>query len=378
MRVALAFPGCHRRAGVERVVWECARFLDTRGHTVTVFANEWEEAPGSHITYVRVPMLRRPYFLRGASFFRQCTRALHSATYEVLNTHGCVCPTGGVHWVQSVHHAWLERSRAMLSSSLPRAVTAKSESFTPHSTGARAEAFRKGGYRKIIVTTEQVRQDLTRIFGLLEEDIVIIPNGFDPENFNPGRRRAHRKDARNALSLGETDIALLFVAHELERKGYRTILQALQLLHRPDLKVLVVGRADRQRAAVLAEAHGVSEQVIICGPTSDVAHFHAAADLFVLPTQYEAFCLAILEALGSGLPVITSAVPGAQDAIVEGENGSLIQDPNSGEQLALALQAYLDGQFREQISMQVSSTVEKYQWPRVLERYEQVLLEASA
>ncbi|MEJ5298845.1 MAG: glycosyltransferase family 4 protein [Armatimonadota bacterium] len=378
MRVALAFPGCHRRAGVERVVWECARFLDTRGHTVTVFANEWEEAPGSHITYVRVPMLRRPYFLRGASFFRQCTRALHSATYEVLNTHGCVCPTGGVHWVQSVHHAWLERSRAMRPPLSPERLRQKVNPLHPILLGLERKHFRKGGYRKIIVTTEQVRQDLTRIFGLLEEDIVIIPNGFDPENFNPGRRRAHRKDARNALSLGETDIALLFVAHELERKGYRTILQALQLLHRPDLKVLVVGRADRQRAAVLAEAHGVSEQVIICGPTSDVAHFHAAADLFVLPTQYEAFCLAILEALGSGLPVITSAVPGAQDAIVEGENGSLIQDPNSGEQLALALQAYLDGQFREQISMQVSSTVEKYQWPRVLERYEQVLLEASA
>jgi glycosyltransferase involved in cell wall biosynthesis len=111
-----------------------------------------------------------------------------------------------------------------------------------------------------------------------------------------------------------------------------------------------------------------------CGSTADVAGFHAAADLFVLPTQYEAFCLAILESLGSGLPVITSDVPGARDAIVVGRNGSLISDPNNAEQLAEAIQPFLERAHREQISASSPETVKQLQWPVVLDRYEEILL----
>jgi glycosyltransferase involved in cell wall biosynthesis len=62
----------------------------------------------------------------------------------------------------------------------------------------------------------------------------------------------------------------------------------------------------------------------------------------VLPTQYEAFCLAILESLGSGLPVVTSRVPGAHDAVQHGVNGALITDPRDGHELAEALRPLLN------------------------------------
>ncbi len=83
----------------------------------------------------------------------------------------------------------------------------------------------------------------------------------------------------------------------------------------------------------------------------------------MLPTQYEAFCLAILEALGSGLPVVTSSVPGARDAIVPGANGDLVQDPNNGEELASVLLPYLDPDHRTAVAQNVSGTVADYQCP---------------
>jgi len=375
MRVALAFPGCHRRAGVERVMWECARFLDRRGHSVTVFANEWEPCPGAGIEYVRVPMLKTPFFLRGWSYFRNCTAMLDRSRFDVLNTHGCVCPTGGVQWVQSVHHAWLERSRKMRSPLSLSRLRQRINPLHPVLLHLERKHFRQGSYRKIIATTEEVRSDLVRLFGLPADDIVIVPNGFSPEEFNPERRQSRRAEARARVGLADTDIALLFVAHELERKGYRTILDAMVLLGRPEVKLLVVGRADRRQAQELAAARGMERQVIHCGPTGDVAEYHAAADLFVLPTQYEAFCLAILEALGSGLPVVTSCVPGARDAIVPGVNGNIIKDPNSGMELAEVLRPYLDAGFRAEVSARAPETVESYRWPKVLERYERVLEE---
>jgi UDP-glucose:(heptosyl)LPS alpha-1,3-glucosyltransferase len=374
VRVALSFPGCHRQGGVERIVFECARFLAVRGHEVTVFANQWEQDDPA-IRYHQVPVRRHPWFLRGRSYFRACRRQLASAEYDVLNTHGCVCPEGGVHWVQSLHRAWLERSRqlrpALSSAGMKQRLN------PAHRSLLDLEERHFGGrnYQRIIATTPRVRDDLGRLYGVAAGDVDIIPNGFSPIEFNPARRTEQRDRMRHRLGLETGQLALLFVANELERKGYSTILSAMRQLRRPDLRLLVAGRVNAKRVHERAREAGVADQVLALGPSRDVGALHAAGDLLVLPTQYEAFCLAILEALGSGLPVVTSSVPGAGDAIVPGVNGALVDDPRSGEELAAALRPILDREMMAKLSAGAPRTVESYQWPSVLERYERVLLE---
>jgi len=374
MRVALSFPGCHRRGGVERIVFECARYLASRGHEVDVFASEWEPDESHPIRYRHVPTCGRPSFLRGPSYFRQCTRMLNGLRYDVLNTHGCVCPTGGVHWVQSLHRAWLDRSRAFRGALSVARMKQRLNPLHPILLRLEYRHFAQREYRKLIATTPQVRHDLRRYYGVPEEDVVIVPNGFAPGEFNPELRERRRGPARLRLRLRPEQVAMLFVANELERKGYATILAAMAKLRRPELRLLVVGRPDVADVMRRAERFGVAEQVIACGPARDVAEYHAAADLFVLPTQYEAFCLAILEALGSGLPVVTSNVPGARDAIVAGKNGLLINDPQSGEELAETIRPLLDSDLRDSLSAAAPASVEPFQWPAVLARYERELI----
>lgn len=376
MRVALSFPGCHRQGGVERIVFECARYLATRDHEVTVFANQWEP-DGPTIRYRRVPVRRHPWFLRGHSYYRSCTRQLEAAPYDVLNTHGCVCPEGGVHWVQSLHRAWLERSRqfrpALSSAGLKQRINPAHRSLLE----LEERHFAGGRYQRIIATTPRVRDDLGRLYGVAPDDVEIIPNGFSPTEFNPVRRAGLRDQMRRNLGLAPDQVALLFVANELERKGYSTILEAMRQMDRPDLRLLVASRVSARRVTELAEAAGLAGQVLALGPSDDVGGLHAAADLLVLPTQYEAFCLAILEALGSGLPVVTSNVPGAGDAIVPGVNGALVADPRSGEELAAVLEPILDHDRLAALSAAAPGTAGRYQWPSVLQRYERVLLEHS-
>ena len=110
LRIALAFPGCHRRAGVERILFECAHFLAGRGHDITVFANEWDADPEYSFAYRHVPVRKQPAFLQPRSFFEECSRALKLNEFDILSAHGCVSPLGGVYWCQSVHPSWLERS----------------------------------------------------------------------------------------------------------------------------------------------------------------------------------------------------------------------------------------------------------------------------
>ena len=377
MTVALSFPGCHRRGGVERVVFECASYLAGRGHRVTVFADEWEKSERPGIEYRHVAARHRPDFLRGVSYYWKCSDAVAKAEFDVLNTHGAVCPTGGVHWVQSVHRAWLERSKEFRPALSMARLKQNLNPFHPLMLRLEEKHFRMRRYRKVIATTEEVKSDLHRLYEVPTEDVVVIPNGFSESEFNPERRAERRGAARQKLGLQPGDVALLFVANELERKGFKTVLEAMRILQSPRLRLLAIGRP---RAAAIREEtarFGLDAQVTACGSTSDVAEYHAAGDLFVLPTQYEAFSLAILEALGSGVPVITSNVPGARNAIRSGVNGFLIDDPKSGEQLAAAIATLLDDDKRSALSSQTPASVAAYRWSSVLQSYEQVLTENS-
>lgn len=376
MKVALAFPGCHRRGGVERIVFECAKFLAGREHEVTVYASEWE-ANGNAITYEPIRHRAWPAFLRAPSFLRESTRRLREKGYDVLGSFGCESPLGGVYWAASIHRAWLDRAKSFRSR---LSVARWKQRLNPvHPVLLRMEKRHLGErtYRKLIALTPEVKDDLRFYYGVPEDDIILIPSGFSPSEFNPACRAKRRDSMRAMLGLAPSHVALLFVANELERKGYKTVLAAMRELRCPYIRLIVVGRCDVRLVKNLAARFGVADQVIACGSTDDVASFHAAGDIFVLPTQYEAFCLAILEALGSGLPVITTKIPGAQNAILPGINGDLIDDPQSGSQLAEAIALLLDNERRSAYAAGAPKTVVQYQWPSVLQQYEKVLISAQ-
>jgi UDP-glucose:(heptosyl)LPS alpha-1,3-glucosyltransferase len=377
MKIALSFPGCHRRGGVERVVYECARFLGPRGHDVHVVANEWQADAADVATCHRVYSLQHPWFLRGPSYFKQASKIVQSIDADVLATHGVICPFGGVHWVQSVQRAWLERCKEMRG---PFTLARWRQRLNPfHAFILRLEEqhFGERKYRKLIVTTPVVREDLVRLYNVPREDISIIPNGFNPHEFSPDVRASRRQVEREKLGLKPDDIAMLLVANELDRKGYHTILSAMKMLGRSDLRLIVIGKPPKETVMRIASQFGVADRVLALGSSSDVAGFHAAADLFVLPTQYEAFSLAILESLGSGLPVLTSRVPGAHDAILPGVNGAVVNDPRDGEELARVLTPLLSHDVLSAYSARTPQTVVKYQWPNVLGRYEEMLADSA-
>jgi UDP-glucose:(heptosyl)LPS alpha-1,3-glucosyltransferase len=356
-------------------MYECAGHLARQGHAVDVFANKWEQDPSGRVTYHHVPMPKQPPFLRVAWHYRAATKLIRNHDLDVLNVHGCICPTGGVHWVQSLHRSWLERSKGFRKSLSTAAIKQKVNPLHPILLHLEARHFAERRYKKLIATTTKVRDDLNRFYGVPAADVEIIPNGFNPVEFNPQRRAERRSAEREKLGLNDDHVALLLAANELDRKGYGTILAAMRQLDQKNIRLLVVGRPDPARVKKLAADAGLADQVIACGHTSDVAAYHAASDLFVLPTQYEAFSLAILESLGSGLPVVTSRVPGACDAIQPGINGDLIDDPTSGSQLAAVLQPLLDNRRRDTVAAGCPASVTQYQWPSVLARYESLLVE---
>ena len=133
--------------------------------------------------------------------------------------------------------------------------------------------------------------------------------------FNPERRAFERSAARSRLGLSEGDISFLFVANELHRKGFGTLIEAFARADLAQARIDVVGRVSPRDYQPRINRLRLAGRVHWHGSTSDVFPYYAAADALVLPTQYEPFGIVIVEALASGLPVITSRLAGAAPAV---------------------------------------------------------------
>lgn len=376
MKVALSFPGCHRRGGVERVVLECANFLSQRGHETHVFASAWD-LPSID------PAVRRhqidgavgPACLKMFSFAMACGKQMERscATRDAFGAFGVQSPPGGVFWVTSVHKAWLEISRGYRG--FAGRFRQRCNPFHPAVLAREAYVFGGRRYRKLIALTPQVQSDLMRLYGVPAEDIVIIPNGFSPSEFNVNRALADRTEIRKRLGLRERDRVVVFAANELDRKGFYPLLDAVLRLADPSIRVLAVGRLNRGACAPHVARLGLQDKVIFTGPSSNIAEFYAAGDLFALPTTYEAWGLVIVEAMACGVPVVTSRLAGAAVAVSEGQSGYLLDDPRDAEEIASKLKLVLDGAHRER--EWIAESVARYAWDRVLVDYERVLQECA-
>lgn len=180
---------------------------------------------------------------------------------------------------------------------------------------------------------------------------------------------------RQELGYGEEDRVVVFVANELERKGFGPLLRAMAALKNPNLRLLAVGRLNPATYAEEIAQLGMTGRIHFTGPTNQAAKFYAAADVFALPTQYEAWGLVIIEALASGLPVLTSRLAGAAVAVEEPATGRLLDDPRDPDEIAAKLAPLIAGEHASHAL--ISQSVQAYRWAEILRRYEAILAECA-
>lgn len=172
--------------------------------------------------------------------------------------------------------------------------------------------------------------------------------------------------------------ALLFVARLIPEKGAFTLLDAFALLRRRRrCRLLVAGMGPARddivrRAGLLGVADSVSMLGYVSGSELDAAY--RAAAVFVLPTYFpEGFPLAVMEAMGHALPVVTTRIRGCADNLVEGTNALFVpaRDP---EALAASLSRLLDDEpLRRAMGEANREKVREFSPERVLPRYVGIL-----
>jgi UDP-glucose:(heptosyl)LPS alpha-1,3-glucosyltransferase len=159
------------------------------------------------------------------------------------------------------------------------------------------------------------------------------------------------------LGIGTSAPIFLFVGSGFERKNLASAIAALAQLPRNDAHLIAVGQdkhANRYRA--LAGRLGVGERVHLVGRQQDVRPWYGAADALVLPTLYDPFANVVLEAMASGLPVVTSFKCGAVDLIRSGDNG-LLCDALDTRALASHMETLCNRKARDRIGAAGRETV---------------------
>ena len=302
------------------------------------------------------------------SFRRRAAATLASKPFDVTITFGVECPPGDILVVGSVHRAWLDRS-GPVHTALGDVSPAVRRLMPRHLALLALERsyFSSTRARAVLAASRRTADEVVAVYGVDERLVCVSPNGYDTHEFNHAVRVASREPQRRRLGWNDS-IVVLFVANELHRKGFATLLDAVARVGDPRVRIDLVGRASPASYRRRIRQAGLGDRVHWHGPQPDVAEWYAGADLLVLPTRYEPFGNVIVEALATGLPVITTSEAGAAAAIVPGVNGLVQQDPTDAEELAGLLRAALDPGKLEQWSLRAGTGLEPFEWTQVVAR----------
>jgi len=190
--------------------------------------------------------------------------------------------------------------------------------------------------KALVAVSDDVRRDFERQLGFSR--IETIPNYIDLKAFQESLDKLDRQLLRKELGFGEHDLVVLHVGRLHPQKGQDLLLDAFARARKivPRLFLLMVGegglRGDLERRI---RAANLGTVVTLIGARMDVTPYYKAADIFVFPSRYEAFGIALLEAMAAGLPAVASKTGGIPSLTTE--EGALLVPVGDVEKLADAL-----------------------------------------
>ncbi len=299
MKIGLVRRGYSSTGGAEAYLRRLAGGLVAAGHVpVLIGTSDWPTEAWPNEFIIRVPG-RTP-----REFAQSAGRAMNGCDviYSLERVERCDVYRAG----DGVHRAWLDR-RAEFEPAWRRWTRLFNRKHA-QLLALERRVYDPAVTRFVLANSALVRREITRFYGYPEDRITVVANGVDGVDVPPGTRETVRAE----LGLDPKRYTLLFAGSGWDRKGLRFAVEASKRL--PDAVLLVAGKGDSRGLT--------GERVRFLGPVADMGRIYAAADVFVLPTIYDPFSNACLEALAAGLPVITTNANGVAEILTENVQGS--------------------------------------------------------
>jgi glycosyltransferase involved in cell wall biosynthesis len=358
--------------GMEAQLGILAQGLLDAGIRLTLITRRCGLAPHPLLTVHRLRSPRRPFPLAYPWFALSGSWALRRHRSGVVHATGAiVIPPVDCITVHFCHAAYNELGLGPRPGGPGRLGLLSATASAKMAILAERWCYRRARVQSVIAVSDGVRAEMARYFPTLADRMRVIPNGVDCDRFRPNSSARDR--IRAQLELDGEDLVAVFVGGDWKRKRLALAIDAIAQTDR--WKLLVVGHGHRPAYEQHARDLAVADRVRFAGPTDDVPAYLAASDVFLLPTEYETFCLVAFEAAAVGLPVLVSRVSGPDVLVEPGHNGEFIDDDAS--RTARLLTAYADGQRRATHGEAARARARQFSWDQAIASY-QALFEALA
>lgn len=208
----------------------------------------------------------------------------------------------------------------------------------------------------IIAVSENTKKDLKELYGVAEDKITVIPEGFSREEILPDSPK-------------HSHPYFFFVGRLENRKNIIRIVEAFEIFkkqRKSEHQLLLAGKFGYGRKSIQEkiEHSPIKRDIILLGYISEKEKWELLknADIFLFPTLYEGFGIPVLEAQSVGVPVITSTTSSLPE--VAGE-GAVFVDPTSVETIAGAIEKLVsEPNFRAGIIKKATHNVDRFSWER--------------
>ncbi len=320
--------GFSRSGGAEAYLRRLAQGLAAAGHEATLFTTE--DWPKEEWSWGRIMRLGGNGPIAFADALERANPAKHC---DVLVSLERIWRCDFFRAGDGVHRSWLER-RAHFDAALQK-LARRFQGKDNEILQLEKVLLGEGGARRVIANSKMVRDEIVRYYHRVADTIDIVRNGVRISDFGPAPLK--RDGARTQLGLAAGEIAVLFAGSGWARKGLRFAIAAAE---KAGTGLLVAGRGREGRYR--------SRTVRFLGEMDDMRLPLAAADIFILPTLYDPFSNASLEAMAAGLPVITTRANGCSEIIEAEVHGTIVEQPDDIAALAHALQSWSDRARRQQ------------------------------
>jgi glycosyltransferase involved in cell wall biosynthesis len=201
---------------------------------------------------------------------------------------------------------------------------------------ALAERWLMRGTDAVVASAAAVREFYVDQIGADRAKVEVIYNAVD---WSQLQTSLSRDETRASLSIPAAAPVAGIVGRLTEQKAHRVLFEAMaRQSSLANLHLVVTGDGElRDDLRRRVESLGLSPRVHFTGIRRDVGNVLAALDIFVMPSLWEGLPLALVHAMGAGLPVVASAVAGVPEVVQHGETGILVQ-PGDVDGLAAALE----------------------------------------
>ena len=333
MKIAIIRRKFNPFGGAEQFILRAIQGLKSKKIDITIIAESWSQTAKSlnNFNVIQASTSGNTRTAKFNSFSKSVQQILKSQEFDLTQSHERLLGVDIYRLGDGVHASWIKRYAG--ESSWLRKIWLKIDPY--HRAVIRTEKTMAADESLTFVANSSlVEREIKDWYQVPEHRVALIENGIDTQQFQPASNLEKRTNKIN-LGLNPDLPVVVFVGSGFARKGAWHLVSAINLL--PKFQLLVIGH-DKKLPALKKHVRNLKQHshIHILGPQHNVKTYLASADIFCLPSSYDSFPNAALEALCCGLPIVITEAVGLADVVREENAGAICK--REAKSIAMAIE----------------------------------------